>query len=168
MTLPKIVQKHPRWILEPYFFCRNLRQTYLYSEESWWKIDFLRHSRFSKLFKALATKGLGWCGTKLIWHFSIHSGVLCKRLCEKWKENLLYVIFQVCSVVRLCQVRIRLPTLALKLREDVTRSPKQRYQWPLRHVSSKLFLKKEEKNVFCGIHSQQAKITLLVWRNYSQ
>ena len=29
----------------------------------------------------------------------------------------------------LCQVRIRLPTLALKPRGDVTRSPKQGYQW---------------------------------------
>ena len=32
--------------------------------------------------------------------------------------------------VRLCQVQIILPTLALKPRRDVTRSPKQGYQWP--------------------------------------
>ena len=31
--------------------------------------------------------------------------------------------------VRLCQARIRMPTLALKPRGDVTRSPKQGYQW---------------------------------------
>ena len=31
--------------------------------------------------------------------------------------------------VHLCQVQIRLPTLALKPRWDVTRSPKQGYQW---------------------------------------
>ena len=30
----------------------------------------------------------------------------------------------------LCQVQIRVPTLALKPRGDITRSPKQRYQWP--------------------------------------
>ena len=32
--------------------------------------------------------------------------------------------------IRPHQVRIRLPTLGLKLRGDVTRSPKQAYQWP--------------------------------------
>ena len=32
--------------------------------------------------------------------------------------------------VRLRQVRIRMPTLALKPRDDVTRSLKQGYQWP--------------------------------------
>ena len=32
--------------------------------------------------------------------------------------------------IRLCQVRIRMPTLALKPRGDVTISPKQEFQWP--------------------------------------
>ena len=31
---------------------------------------------------------------------------------------------------RLREARIRLPTLALKPKEDITRSPKQGYQWP--------------------------------------
>ena len=35
-------------------------------------------------------------------------------------------VYHVC----LCQVRIRLPTLALKPRGDVIRSPKQGHQWP--------------------------------------
>ena len=34
------------------------------------------------------------------------------------------------SHVCLCQVQIRLLTLALKPRGDITRSPKQWYQWP--------------------------------------
>ena len=43
--------------------------------------------------------------------------------------------------VRLCQVRIRLLALALKPRGNVTRSPKQGYQWPMKgHV----FTKKEK------------------------
>ena len=32
--------------------------------------------------------------------------------------------------IHFCQVRIRLPTLALKSRGDITRTPKQGYQWP--------------------------------------
>ena len=32
-----------------------------------------------------------------------------------------------------CQVPIRLPTLTLRLRGDITRSPKQGYQWPHRN-----------------------------------
>ena len=35
-----------------------------------------------------------------------------------------------CVTLHLCQVRIRLPTLTLKPRRDVTRSPKHGYQWP--------------------------------------
>ena len=38
------------------------------------------------------------------------------------------------------------PTLALKPRGDITRSPKQGYQWPQNgHVSNKNFLKKKQK-----------------------
>ena len=50
--------------------------------------------------------------------------------------------------VRLCQVRIRLPALALKPRGDVTRSPERGYQWPIKgHVSTK----KEKPSTNLGI-----------------
>ena len=39
------------------------------------------------------------------------------------------VNFRNVHYVYLCQVQIRLPTLALKPRGDITRSPKQGYQW---------------------------------------
>ena len=44
-------------------------------------------------------------------------------------------------------MRIRQPTLTLKPRGDVTRNPKQGYQWPRNrtHVSAKKTLKKERK-----------------------
>ena len=47
--------------------------------------------------------------------------------------------------VRLRQMRIRLPTLALKLTGDITRSPKQGYQWPHKRtcVHQFIFLKKK-------------------------
>ena len=45
------------------------------------------------------------------------------------------------------------PTLALKPRGDVTRNPKQGYQWPPKRtcvcVHQKLFLKKEKKSSLC-------------------
>ena len=46
--------------------------------------------------------------------------------------------------VHLCQVQMRLPTLALKPRGDVTESPKQGYQWPQKwtHVHQRMFSKK--------------------------
>ena len=45
--------------------------------------------------------------------------------------------------VRLCQVRIRLPIRALIPRGDVTRNPKQGYQWPHKKdlCPPKIFLK---------------------------
>ena len=50
------------------------------------------------------------------------------------KANLKFTIVNIelviSTCVRLRQVRIRLPTLALKAREDVTRCSKQGYQWP--------------------------------------
>ena len=51
--------------------------------------------------------------------------------------------------VRLRQVRIRLPTLTLKPRGDVTRSPKQGYQWPHKrtHVLQKKIFKNFHKNL---------------------
>ena len=39
-------------------------------------------------------------------------------------------IFGANDTLVLDQVRIRLPTLALKLRGDATKSPNQGYQWP--------------------------------------
>ena len=51
------------------------------------------------------------------------------------KANLKFTIVNLELVIRTClrfrQVRIRLSTLALKPREDVTRSLKLRYQWPI-------------------------------------
>ena len=49
-----------------------------------------------------------------------------------------------------CQVRIRLPTLALKPRGDVTRSPKQGYQWPhKKDLCPPNFLLKKSLNSNC-------------------
>ena len=51
--------------------------------------------------------------------------------------------------VNLSQAQIRLPTLALKPRGDITRSPKQGYQCPTKGLmSSKFFLTKNTKNPF--------------------
>ena len=51
--------------------------------------------------------------------------------------------------VHLCQVQIRLPTLALKPRCDITRSPKQEYQWPLKDTCPpKCFKKRLKKKTF--------------------
>ena len=47
-------------------------------------------------------------------------------------------------LICLCQVRIRLPTLVLKPRGNVTRSPKQGHQWP--HKSHLCPLKSFHKN----------------------
>ena len=44
------------------------------------------------------------------------------RCCTRGESEVYYVGF--------CQVQIRLPTLALKPRGDIIRSPKQGYQWP--------------------------------------
>ena len=47
----------------------------------------------------------------------------------------------------LCQMQIRLSTLALKSRGDVTRSPKQGYQWPHKKDSCPpKILKNKKKN----------------------
>ena len=61
--------------------------------------------------------------------------------------NLRERIYHVC----LCQVRIRLPTLALKPRGDVTRSPKQGYQWPQKWACvQQTPLKKKSVNAWDG------------------
>ena len=49
--------------------------------------------------------------------------------------------------VRLCKVQIRLSTLALKPRGDVTRSLKQGYQWPQKWTCVQQKFKKKKKNV---------------------
>ena len=52
-------------------------------------------------------------------------------------------------------MRIRQPTLALKPRGDVTRNPKQGYQWPQKWtcVRQKLF----KKNKIFGVHSSRSR-----------
>ena len=47
-----------------------------------------------------------------------------------------------CNLYASMQVRIRLPTLALKPRGDVTKSPKHGYQWPDKKEKGKFFFKK--------------------------
>ena len=76
---------------------------------------------------------------------------LLKHACREsdwllcWPYTLAEVLHQrwISYHIHLYQVQIRLPTLALKLRGDITRSPKQGYQWPKKWscMTTKIFLK---------------------------
>ena len=57
---------------------------------------------------------------------SVETRVWEAKICEQKK----FILATNEPQVRLRQVRIRLPTLAVKPRGDITRSAKQGYQWP--------------------------------------
>ena len=75
----------------------------------------------------------------------------CKRFTQTSKRN-------ICIHVRLCQLGIRLPTLVLKPRGDVTRGPKQGYQWPHKKDLCPSKLKKKHlhsRNKYCQVVNER-------------
>ena len=99
-----------------------------------WPIPLLKNLRFPQAAVRILLK----CDLGV---FVNHALLNAWNMYKSWRYSL--NIHHIC----LHQVRIRLPTLALKPRNDVTRSPKQGYQWPFKRicVHQKNFFKKKNE-----------------------
>ena len=62
----------------------------------------------------------------LHWDYNFNCSIIIAKKVHWW---IFIFIFKTIHHVSLCQVRMRLPTLALKPRGNITRNPKQGYQW---------------------------------------
>ena len=104
-----------------------------------------------------------WCWPRVIFNLICEARVcntfIGKRIvCNMTRFSCLTSAVNLRNIyhVHLCQVQMRLPTLALKPRGDVTRSPKQGYQWPQNgHVSIKECF---QKNSACNKWNSMVKL----------
>ena len=126
---------------------------------SCYKLDKLKPSRDSSVGRASGLPGLTlWAAA---WQLLVSSPTNASQVCGRDGSAAMLAAKRLAGVapevnLRECiclhQARIRLPTLALKPRGNVTRSPKQGYQWPHKKESCppKIFFKKNLQLKFYG------------------